>query len=77
MFITQSYKYEYNGIIYVSANVPEDATILETLNILNAKKGYDLIRKSDNKNVGSSIWLRTGDFENNYIEVEVINEENS
>jgi hypothetical protein len=31
--------------------------------------GYDLIRKSDGENVGSSVWLKDGDNEDNYIEV--------
>lgn len=68
MFITQSYKYELNGTIYVSAYVPEGATILETMNILNAEEGYTLIRKSDLEDVGSSVWLRNGDTQDNYEE---------
>ena len=74
MYITQSYKYELNGIIYVSANVPENATILEIMNILNAEDGYDLIRISNNENVGNSIWLHDGDVQENYKEVESQNE---
>lgn len=72
MFITQSYKYELNGIIYVSANVPEGATILETLDILNAEEGFELVRKSDGENVGNSVWLHNGDVQENYEEVEVV-----
>lgn len=70
MFITKYYKYEYEGIIYVSGRVPEGATIIETMEILNAENGYDLIRISDNENVGSSIWLRNGDVQENYKEEE-------
>lgn len=70
MNITNSYKYEKDGIVYVSGNVPEGATILETMDILNAEEGYDLIRISDNENVGSSIWLRNGDLQENYKEAE-------
>ena len=70
MFITQSYKYEKDGIIYVSGNVPEGATIIETMDILNAEEGFDLIRIADEENVGSSIWLRNGDVQENYEEVE-------
>lgn len=70
MFITQVYKYEYNGIVYVSGNVPEGATIIETMDILNAEEGYDLVRKSDGENVGNSVWLKDGDTDDNYIEVE-------
>lgn len=70
MFITQSYKYEYNNIIYVSGQVPEGATILETMDILNAEEGYTLIRKSDQEDVGNSVWLHDGDTQDNYTEVE-------
>ena len=69
MFITQCYKYEYNNIVYVGGNIPEGATILETMNILNAEEGYELVRKSDEENIGNSIWLKDGDSEDNYIEV--------
>ena len=70
MYISQTYKYEYNGIIYVSANVPEGATILETMDILNAEDGYDLIRISDGENMGNSVWLHDGDTMDNYTEIE-------
>ena len=70
MFITQCYKYELNGIIYVSGNLPEDAIILETMNILNAENGYDLIRKSNDENVGTNIWLKNDDVQDNYKEEE-------
>ena len=70
MFITQCYKYKYNGIVYVGSNVPEGAEILETMDILNADEGYDLVRISDNENVGSNIWLKDGDVQENYKEVE-------
>lgn len=70
MFITQSYKFELDNIVYVGANVPEGAEILETLNILNAEEGFELVRKSDSKNVGANIWLREGDSQDNYEEVE-------
>lgn len=69
MFITQVYKYEKDGIVYVGGNVPEDATILETMNILNAEEGYDLQNIITKENVGNSIWLKDGDSENNYIEI--------
>ena len=63
------YKYEINGIIYVSGNVPEGATILETMDILNAEDGYDLIRKSDGENIGANVWLHDGDTQDNYNEI--------
>lgn len=70
MFITQCYKYKYNGIVYVGGQVPEDAEILESMDILNAENSYDLIRKSDDENVGANIWLKDGDVQDNYKEVE-------
>ena len=76
MFITQCYKYKYNGIVYVGGQVPEGAEILETMDILNADDGYELVRKSDGENIGSSVWLHDGDVQENYIEVEVQDEPN-
>lgn len=75
MFITQSYKYEFNGIIYVSGNLPKSATLLKTLDILNAKEGYDLIRISDNENMSSSLWLKDGNSQENYREQLIESEE--
>lgn len=69
MKIEQSYKYELDGIVYVSGNVTEGATILETMDILCAEEGYVLIRKADGENVGISIWLHNGDVQENYEEV--------
>lgn len=74
MFITQTYKYKYNGIVYVGGEVPEGAEILETMNILNAEDGYTLIRKSDFEDMGSSVWLRDGDTQDNYGEKEIKDE---
>lgn len=70
MFITQVYKYEYEGIVYVGGNVPEGATILETMDILNAEEEYYLERIADGENVGNSVWLHDGDAQENYREVE-------
>ena len=69
MHIENSYKYELDGVVYVSGNVPEGATILETMDILYAEDGYDLERIADSENVGSNIWLRDGDVQENYREV--------
>lgn len=68
MFHSNCYKYEKDGIVYVSGNLPEDATLIETMDILNADDGKVLIRKANNENVGSSIWLQGEDNESNYIE---------
>jgi hypothetical protein len=69
MYITQCYKYEKDGIVYVGGNVPEGAEILETMDILNAEDDYDLVSISDDENMGSSVWLKDGDVQENYIEV--------
>lgn len=68
MYITQTYKYEKDGIVYVGGEVPEGAEILETMDILNAEDGNDLIRITDDENMGSSLWLRDGDSQENYRE---------
>jgi hypothetical protein len=68
MYITETYKYIKDGIVYVGGEVPEGATILETMDILNAEEEMDLIRIADDENVGSSIWLRDGDVQENYRE---------
>lgn len=71
MYINQLYKYEKDGIVYVSANVPDDTDILETMDILNAEDGFDLIRIADEENIGANIWLRDGDSQENYREEEI------
>ena len=77
MYIIKCYKYKFNGIVYISGNVPEDATILETMNVLNAEDGYELVRIADSEKVGNSVWLRDNDSPENYEEIEIINEDNS
>lgn len=70
MNIVQYFKYEKDNVIGVSMNVPEGATILETMDILYADNNKDLVRISDDENVGLSIWLKNGDVKENYKEVE-------
>lgn len=71
MFITKSYRYIKGGIEYVSGTISEDATLIEIMDILNADEGLELQRISDKENVGSSIWLKDGDSQDNYWEIEV------
>lgn len=71
MYITQVYKYEKDGIHYVGGNVPAGATIIETMDILNAENGFELWRKADAENMGNSVWLHDGDTQDNYIEKEI------
>lgn len=75
MYINNMYKYEKDGVVYVSGNVPEGATILETMDILNAEDGYDLIRIADNENMGANLWLKDGDVKENYREEEHVEPE--
>lgn len=70
MYISEMYKYEKDGIVYVGGNVPEGATILDTMTILNAEDGNDLIRIADNENMGANLWLKDGDSQDNYKEQE-------
>ena len=71
MYITETYKYRKDGVVFVGGNVPEGAEIIDTMTILNAEENHTLIRISDNEDVGSSIWLRDGDIQENYKEEEV------
>jgi len=75
MYVSQVYKYEKDGIVYVGGFVPEGATVLETMDILNANEGFELVRISDTENVGTSIWLHDGDVMENYKEVEAKDEQ--
>ena len=70
MYIVQYFKYEKDNVIGVSVEVPDGATILETMDVLFAEEGYDLIRISDEENMGNSVWLRDGDVQENYKEEE-------
>lgn len=77
MKIVQEHKYRSNGTVYVGGIVPDGAEIIETLNILVADSGKELHRKSDDKKVGTSIWLRDGDSQDNYVEVEIKDDDNN
>ena len=70
MYISNMYKYEKDGIVYVAGEVPEGATLIETMDILNAEQGNDLVRIIDSENVGPNIWLHNGDVQDNYREEE-------
>lgn len=74
MHIDKCYKYEIDGIVKVGGNLPDGAIILEEMDILCAEEGYTLIRKSDFEDMGSSVWLRDGDTQDNYGEKEIKDE---
>ena len=68
MYISNMKKKKKDGVVYVGGNVPDGATIIETMDILNAEDGYDLVRIADDENVGANIWLKDGDVKENYKE---------
>ena len=69
MFITKSYKYNKSGVTYVSGNLPEDATLIEIMDILNADEGYELAK--DGERIGTSVWLKSGDSQDNYTQLTI------
>lgn len=68
MFMSKLYKYEKDGIVGVGL-LPEGATVLEEMDILNADEGFELVK--DGERVGTSVWLKDGDTQENYSEIEV------
>lgn len=71
MHIEKMYKVKEQGIIKITGKVPVEAELIETMDILTAEENMRLIRISDNENVGSSIWLKDGDVQENYKEEEI------
>jgi len=63
--------YICDGAIYCGFK-PEGVKVKEERQVLYAEKGYKLKRKSDGKQI-SSVWLKDGDTEENYIEVKYDN----
>lgn len=74
MHIKKAYKYKINNTTYVAASLPDGAEVLDEMNILYAKEGYTLIKKSDNEDVSTSVWLKEGDSQENYEEREIVDE---
>ena len=69
MFMTTTYKGIKDGVIgYYCGFKPDNIEIIEEMDILNAEEGFDLIRISDEENMGSSVWLHNGDVQENYRE---------
>ena len=73
MFLSEVKKYRKDNTVYVGGEVPEGAEVLETMIILNADDGKELIKNGEN--VGSSVWLRDDDTQENYEEREIEVEE--
>jgi hypothetical protein len=69
MYITTVHKYKKDGVVFVG-KLPDGIEPIEAMTILNATDGFVLIRKSDNENFGSNVWLKDGDSQDNYIEEE-------
>lgn len=74
MYITQMYKYKKDNTIYIRGQLPEDAILLETMNILMADDGYELENISTGERT-ASLWLKDGDTQDNYKEVPIEQEE--
>lgn len=60
--------YICDGAIYCGVK-PEGVEILEERQILYPEHNYILVRKTDGKKY-NSVWLKDGDTQDNYIEVE-------
>lgn len=65
MYMSKLYKYEKDGVVGVGL-LPEGATVLEEMDILSAEEGYELVK--DGERIGSSVWLKDGDTQENYEE---------
>ena len=74
MFITQTYKYRKDNVVYVGGVLPEGSEVLTTMNILNAEDGKVLKLKDTEETLGNSLWLREGDSQDRYEEVAVTRE---
>lgn len=66
-----------DNYIWLRVGIEPDPTdeIIEERPILFAEDGYDLIRISDEENMGSGLWLHNGDLKENYREEEHIEPE--
>lgn len=64
--------YVCDGAIYCGFK-PENAEVKEERQVLYPTKGYVLERKSDGKQL-HSVWLKDGDVQDNYREVEAQSE---
>ena len=73
MFLSEVKKYRKDNIVYVGGEVPEGAEVLETMVILNADDGKELIKNGES--IGNSVWLKDGDAKENYEEREIEVEE--
>ena len=60
--------YICDGAIYCGFK-PEGVEVLEEREVLYAEERYELVK--DGERVGTSVWLKNGDSQENYTEVEV------
>lgn len=74
MYKTITYIGTFDGINGMWCGFKPDGVIVtEEREVLHAKEdGYTLIRKSDGEDVSNSVWLKDGDYQDNYIEKEII-----
>lgn len=76
MKIKTTYVGNLNGINgFWCGFLPDGVIVSEERNVLFSEDGYDLIRISDEENVGANIWLHDGDVQENYREEEHIEPE--
>lgn len=61
--------YVCNGAIYCGFK-PENVEVKEEHKVLYPAKGYELVRKSDGEK-HTSVLLKDGDVEDNYIEIKI------
>lgn len=73
MKIEKMYKYKKDGVVIIGGVIPQDAELITEMDILIADKGKKLIKDGLKKPL-SSVWLRNGDSQENYEEVEIKNE---
>lgn len=71
MYIDITYVFRRkDGVIgYHCGEMPTGMEILEERTILHPDEGYDLMRISDQE-ILSAVWLKDGDVQDNYIEIE-------
>ena len=70
MYTTITYIFEKDGVKGMACGYkPENVTILEERVILHAEDGYTLYKGDEE--VGGAVWLRDGDVQENYHELEL------
>lgn len=74
MYINKTYKYKYNGVVYVGEELPEGSKIMETMDILFAGEGK-ILRNKINGIETQSVWLKIGESQEDWEEIDEPKEE--